>query len=342
MSKINIKSLNYSELLDEILKLNLPKFRAKQIYDWLHSKFVPDFSSMSNLSKDLQKVLDENFFIENISLHEKLIDKNDNTIKYLYYLPDGNIIECVLMKYNHGYAVCISTQVGCKMGCTFCASTIGGLVRNLTVSELLSQIYEIKKDLDERISNIVLMGSGEPLENYSNVLKFIEIINYKDGLNIGQRHITLSTCGLIDKINDLADENLQINLAISLHAPNSTIRDSIMPISKKNDFETLLLSCKNYAEKTKRRITFEYALIKGVNDLPDCAKELAKNLKYMLCHVNLIPVNAVKERDYEKTNDKNIENFAKILQNKGLEVTIRRSLGSSINAACGQLRKSRI
>ncbi len=297
---------------------------------------------MKNISKQTIAKLDELSYIPKLSIETKQVSKEDGTIKYLFELRDGEYIESVFMKYNHGNAVCISTQVGCKMGCTFCASTVNGFFRNLTVGEMLGQIYEIQKDTGERVSNVVLMGSGEPLDNFDNVLKFIENINSENGLNISQRSITLSTCGLIDKIYELAEMKLKINLAVSLHATNQTTRASIMPIANKYMLDELLQACKYYGDMTKRRVTFEYALIHGVNDSNVQANELGRKVKGSLSHVNLIPVNKVSENNYEKSKSKAIKDFANILKSMGVEATIRRELGSDINAACGQLRNSKM
>ena len=339
MKKIDIKSMTIEEVEAVVVEFGEPKFRGKQVFDWLHNKLVTSFEDMTNISKSMREKLSENYKISNLEMVDRKISKKDDTIKYLFSLENDNIIETVLMRYSYGNAVCISTQVGCRMGCGFCASTIEGLEDNLSTGEMLSQIYEIQKDIGERISSVVLMGSGEPLDNYTNVIKFIKILNDKNGLGIGQRHITLSTCGLIDKINMLEAEDFQITLAISLHAPNDEIRNTIMPISKKYDIDSLILACKEYSDKTKRRITFEYALIKGINDSAECAYELTKKLRGMLCHVNLIPVNDVKERNFYKSNEETIVEFAGILKSKGIETTVRRKLGSDINAACGQLRQ---
>ena len=337
----DIKSLYIEEIEGMLKEMGEPKFRAKQIFSWLHAKKAKTFDEMTNLSKPLREKLGEKFKISNVKMLEKLVS-SDGTTKYLFSLDDGNVIESVLMRYSYGNAVCVSTQVGCRMGCGFCASTLNGLERNLEAGEILSQIYEISRDIDERISSVVLMGSGEPLDNYDNVIRFIRLLNSRDGADIGQRHITLSTCGLAEKIDKLRGENLQITLAISLHAPNDEIRGKTMPVSRKYDMETLLSACRRYSEETKRRITFEYALIRGVNDSAACAKELASKLKGMLCHVNLIPVNDVKEREYVHSSEEQIKSFASILMGRGIETTIRRKLGSDINAACGQLRRSYI
>ena len=338
---VDLKSLYLDELEDIIKEMGEPKFRGKQIFEWIHNKNVTSFEEMTNLSKSLREKLSENMFITKLEIVDKKVS-SDGTQKYLFALEDGNVIESVLMRYSYGNAVCVSTQVGCRMGCAFCASTLNGLEKNLTAGEILSQIYEISHDIGERISSVVLMGSGEPLDNYANVIRFIRLVNDKNGANIGQRHITLSTCGLADKIDVLKEEGLQITLAVSLHAPNDEIRNKTMPVSKKYDMDTLLEACKRYSDATKRRVTFEYALIKGVNDSSENAKELASRLKGMLCHVNLIPVNDVKERDFIRSSEESIKNFAAILNGKMIETTIRRKLGSDINAACGQLRRGYI
>lgn len=340
MNKIDIKNLTLNELEKEIIALGEAKFRAKQIFSWLHQKNISSFEEMTNISKDFREKLTNKFKLTKIEIIDKLISNVDKTTKYLFKLENNYIIESVLMKYSYGNAVCISTQVGCRMGCKFCASTLDGLERNLLASEMLSQIYKIQEDSKEKIRSIVLMGSGEPFDNFDNFLKFIEIINHKDGLNIGQRHITVSTCGIVPKIYELADKKMQINLALSLHAPTDENRKEIMPIAKKYTVKEIVEACKYFANTTKRRVTYEYALISGVNDREEDAKEIIKLLKGTLCHINLIPVNNVKERNYIKSSKNHIKNFANILINAGIETTVRRELGSDINAACGQLRKS--
>ncbi len=340
MDKIDIKTLTLEELEKEIILLGEAKFRAKQIFVWLHNKNISSFDEMTNISKEFREKLKDNFKLTEIEIIDKLVSNVDKTTKYLFKLENNYIIESVLMKYSYGNAVCISSQVGCRMGCTFCASTLDGLERNLTVAEMLSQIYEIQKDSGEKIRSIVLMGSGEPFDNFDNFLKFIEIINHKDGLNIGQRHITVSTCGIVPKIYELADKKLQINLALSLHAPKDEDRKNIMPIARKYTVKEIVEACKYFANTTKRRVTYEYALIAGVNDREENAKEIIKLLKGSLCHINLIPVNDVKERNYIKSSKEQIKKFANTLMDAGIETTIRRELGSDINAACGQLRKS--
>ena len=342
MSKTDIRSLTYEELSEKLSELNLPKFRTAQIYSWLYEKGVTSFDEMTNLSKDLRAVLSENFEIKNCRIDLKQVSKIDGTVKYLYELDEGEFVECVVMKYKYGYSVCISTQLGCKMGCKFCASAIGGFKRHLTPSEMLSEIYTAQKDLNIKISHIVLMGTGEPLDNYENVLRFLELVTDEKGLNISIRHISLSTCGIVPKIYELAEKQLGLTLSVSLHAPNNELRSKTMPVNDRWDIDELLKACRYYAEKTSRRISFEYAMIKGVNDSESCAKELAKRLKGMLCHINLIPVNNVRENAYLKSDNKSMKAFIDILEKNGLTVTVRRTLGSDIDASCGQLRAKKI
>lgn len=316
-------------------------FRGKQILSWIY-KGVMDFKGMKNIPKSLINKLEENFTITMPEIVEVYKSELDGTEKFLLGFSDGNLIESVLMRYKHGNSICISTQVGCRMGCKFCASTIEGRVRNLTTGEILSEVIAVQNYIGERISNIVLMGSGEPLDNYDNVVKFLEIVSVDYGLNIGQRHITLSTCGIVPKIYELADKELSITLAISLHAFSDEKRKEIMPIANKYTISELLEACRYYLNKTKRRITFEYALVKDVNDGMEDAKALGKLLSGMLCHVNLIPVNEIKENSFKRSSKKAIDDFSEILRNNGIEVTTRREMGSDINAACGQLRRSYI
>lgn len=316
-------------------------FRGKQILSWIY-KGVMDFKGMKNIPKSLISKLEENFTITMPEIVEVYKSELDGTEKFLLGFSDGNLIESVLMRYKHGNSICISTQVGCRMGCKFCASTIEGRVRNLTTGEILSEVIAVQNYIGERISNIVLMGSGEPLDNYDNVVKFLEIVSADYGLNIGQRHITLSTCGIVPKIYELADKELSITLAISLHAFSDEKRKEIMPIANKYTISELLEACRYYLNKTKRRITFEYALVKDVNDGMEDAKALGKLLSGMLCHVNLIPVNEIKENSFKRSSKKAIDDFSEILRNNGIEVTTRREMGSDINAACGQLRRSYI
>ncbi len=336
MDKIDIRQLSLEELSNLLVNIGEKAFRGKQIYEWLHKKLISDFSEMTNISKATIEKLNEVACIPKMTIAEKHVSE-DGTIKYLFNVK-GGVIESVLMKYSSSTSICVSTQMGCRMGCTFCASTLGGLVRNLTIGEILGQVYEIQKDIDDRVSHVVLMGSGEPLENYDNTLGFISKVTDEKGLNLSSRHITLSTCGLVEKINDLAKKKLQINLAVSLHAPNDEIRRNIMPIAMKYDIDELITACKNYGNTTKRRVTYEYALIKGVNDSTRCANELGKRLRGSLAHVNLIPVNDVKERNYKKSDKDTISDFANILKSLKVETTIRRENGSDINASCGQLR----
>ena len=338
MEKIDIRSLNYQELAEEVKALGLPKFRTDQIYSWLFEKGVRDFSEMSNLSKDLRQALDERFVIRNCTIDTKLCSKLDETVKYLFELDKGEFVECVVMKYKYGYSICVSTQLGCKMGCKFCASAIGGFKRHLTASEILSEIYTAQSDLGIKISHIVLMGTGEPLDNYDNVMRFLELVTDEKGLNISMRHISLSTCGVVPRIYELAEKKLGLTLSISLHAPNDKIRSQTMPVNSKWNIEELLTACRYYTKVTSRRISFEYAMIDSFNDSVECAEELASRLSGMLCHINLIPVNNVRENNYERSNEKNIKRFISVLERHGLTVTIRRTLGSDINASCGQLR----
>lgn len=338
MEKIDIRSLNYQELAEEVNALGLPKFRTDQIYSWLFEKGVRDFSEMSNLSKDLRQALDERFVIRNCTIDTKLCSKLDETVKYLFELGKGEFVECVVIKYKYGYSICVSTQLGCKMGCKFCASAIGGFKRHLTASEILSEIYTAQSDLGIKISHIVLMGTGEPLDNYDNVMRFLELVTDEKGLNISMRHISLSTCGVVPRIYELAEKKLGLTLSISLHAPNDKIRSQTMPVNSKWNIEELLTACRYYTKVTSRRISFEYAMIDSFNDSVECAEELASRLSGMLCHINLIPVNNVRENNYERSNEKNIKRFISVLERHGLTVTVRRTLGSDINASCGQLR----
>lgn len=337
----DIRSMSYDELSNEILNLGFPKFRVNQIFSWVHEKCVSSFDEMSNISKDMRELLKNNFFFSNCEINTKLVSKIDDTVKYLFTLPDGEYVESVVMKYKYGYSICISTQVGCKMGCTFCASAIGGFVRQLSVSEMLSEIYTAQKDLNIKINHLVLMGTGEPLDNYDNVMKMLYLITDERGQNMSMRHISLSTCGIVPNIYDLADKKLGLTLSISLHAPNNRIRSMSMPINKKYDVDELLKACRYYTNTTGRRISFEYAMIKDVNDSDECAIELANRLKGILCHVNLIPVNNVRETNYIKSSISTQKKFIDILSSRGITATVRRTLGSDINASCGQLRASK-
>lgn len=339
--KKDIKSLNNEELAEWVRENSLPAFRAKQIFSWLHKSGVSDFSEMSNVSKDLRNKLSEEFYISSCEIENKYVSAIDGTVKYLFRLSDGEFLETVIMKYKYGYTICVSSQVGCKMGCRFCASTLAGFKRNLTAGEIESQLHSAQKDLGIRISHIVLMGIGEPLDNFDNVLRFIANVNSEDGLNISVRNITLSTCGIVPRIKDLMKHDLQLTLTISLHAPNDKIRSKIMPVNDRWKINEVIDACREYAEFTSRRVSFEYTLIKDVNDTPECAEELSKLLKGMLCHVNLIPVNNVEERKNIRSSDKSVNKFLHILQKNGINATIRRTLGSDINASCGQLRRKK-
>lgn len=339
MEKMDIKSLDYQELLIKIEELGEKSFRGKQIYEWLHQKAVMSFDEMTNLSKALRKKLEDSFYITKTQMLEKLESKDGCTTKFLFALQDGSVIESVLMKYKHGNSVCISSQVGCRMGCNFCASTLGGLERNLAVSEMLGQIYAIQNIEGERVSNVVVMGTGEPLDNYDNLVKFIRMLTDEHGYHISQRNITVSTCGLVEKIHKLAQEKLQITLAISLHAPNDEVRKTLMPVANKYSIAEIMDACREYFEITGRRISFEYSLVKGVNDSEEYAKELGSLLRKKNCHVNLIPVNPIKERNYKNSDLNFVKNFKLILEEFGNNVTIRREMGRDIDAACGQLRK---
>ena len=345
MTKTDISSFlpeelaEYLSALSEKSGVKIEKFRAKQIFSWL-AKGVYSFDEMTNVSAAIRNALKEDAYISLPKIHTKLVSKIDGTVKYLFELADGERVESVFMRYEHGNTLCISTQAGCRMGCTFCASTLNGLTRNLTASEMAGQIITAQNDTGERISNVVMMGIGEPLDNYDNTLRFLRLINHPDHLCIGHRHISLSTCGLCDKIRELADENLQITLSVSLHAPDSETRKKLMPVARKFDLDELMDACKYYIEKTGRRISFEYSMIHGENDTPEHAKKLSSLLSGTLSHVNLIPLNAVKERSYVKSSGEAIAEFVKILEKHHITATVRRKLGSDINASCGQLRKS--
>lgn len=335
----DITSKNLAELQVLIKNYGESPFRAKQLFEWLHKKMVWDYSQMTNLPKTLKKTLEQDYPILPIKVVKKYTSQLDGTIKYLFELQDSHIIEGVLMRYKHGNSLCISSQVGCRMGCKFCASTLGGLVRNLLPGEMLAQVYQVQQDIKERISHIVIMGSGEPLERLDITMGFIELINSDLGQNIGQRHITLSTCGLVPAIYQLADQMTQVTLAVSLHAPTDEKRQKMMPIAYKYGIAEIIKACKYYTQKTNRRITFEYALIKGENDTLEDARELGKLLNNMLCHVNLIPVNEVEENTYKSSRTSDIEQFIKELGVYGIQTTLRRKLGADIDAACGQLRR---
>ncbi len=331
-------SFDLSDLESEMLLIGEKKFRAAQVYEWLHKKRAKSFEEMTNISAQLRNKLNNSFCINSLFIAKKLESKSDNTVKYLYELNDENHIETVLMEYNHGNSLCISTQVGCKMGCNFCASTIAGFKRNLEPSEMLLQLYETERNSEKKVSSIVLMGIGEPLDNYDNVIKFLNILSSEKGTNMSLRHISLSTCGIVPRINELSELKLGLTLSISLHATTDDKRSEIMPVNKSYDISQLMKACRNYINKTGRRISFEYALIDGLNDSRIQAENLAKLLKGMICHVNIIPVNKIKERNYISNRNSAIK-FQKHLEELGINATIRRTLGSDIDAACGQLRR---
>lgn len=340
--KTDIKSLNLEEMKAFMEKLGEKPFRAKQLYQWLHEKQATDFSEMTNLSKALLEKLRASCELTVLKQEAVQISRQDGTRKYLFALSDGNVIESVLMRYKHGNSVCISSQVGCRMGCRFCASTLDGLVRGLTPSEMLEQVYQIGADLGERISNVVVMGSGEPLDNYDNLLKFIALLTNEDGLHISQRNVTVSTCGIVPRIRSLAEERLSITLALSLHASAQEKRKELMPVANKYSLSEVMDACRYYFACTGRRVSFEYSLVAGVNDTPEDAKELSALLHGMNCHVNLIPVNPIKERRYRQPEQKAVLDFKQRLEKNGINATIRREMGRDIEGACGQLRKSYI
>ena len=335
----DIKSMNMEELKELMVQIGEKPFRAKQIYGWLHEHLVTSYDEMANIPKSLKEKL-KDYPITVLEELDVQTSKVDGTRKYLFRLSDGNMIESVLMRYKYGNSVCISSQAGCRMGCRFCASTIGGLTRNLLPSEMLDQIYRIQTSIGERISNVVVMGTGEPLDNYDNLLRFIHILTEDGGIHISQRNLTVSTCGLVPRIYELADEKLQMTLAVSLHAPNDEKRRELMPIANKYSVDELLDACRYYFDKTGRRITFEYSLVAGVNDSKENAQELAGRLKGLNCHVNLIPVNPIKERDFVQPTSAVTQAFKNKLEKYGINVTIRREMGRDINGACGQLRRS--
>lgn len=337
MEKVDIKSLDLEQLTEYVVSLGLKGFNAKQIYSWLHQKNVVSFDEMTNLSKQSRELLSENCTVTKLEIAQKQVSQ-DGTIKYLYRLPDGNCIESVLMKYEHGNSICVSSQVGCRMGCKFCASTQGGKIRDLATSEILSQIYTTERDTGERISNIVLMGIGEPLDNYDNVIRFIKIISSKEGKNISQRSISLSTCGIVPKIYELAELKLGITLSISLHATTNEARKRTMPVTNAYPLEELMKACRDYTKTTGRRISFEYAMIKGENDTQEDAVRLSKLLSGFINHVNLIPVNPVDGSPFTQSDAKIIRDFQNKLTQLNVNATIRRRLGQDISAACGQLR----
>ena len=332
-------SMTCGELAEVFSGKGLPGFRAKQVYQWLHCRLAASYDEMTDLPKALREQLAEEYPLNICTVAKKQVSAADGTVKFLYALHDGDYIESVVMKYKYGYTVCVSSQVGCKMGCAFCASTLGGFKRSLTAGEILSQVYTAQRELGERVSHIVLMGMGEPLDNFDNVMRFIELVTDEKGLNLSMRNISLSTCGVVPKIEELMKKKLQLTLSISLHAADSGLRSKIMPINKKYDVDELLAVCRRYAAETSRRISFEYSMLAGVNDSDECARLLASKLRGMLCHVNLIPVNEVEESPFKPSSPERIERFTEILAGSGITATVRRKLGSDIEASCGQLRR---
>lgn len=338
MLKISLSAYTEDKLAALMKELGQPAFRAKQCFTWLHQKQAKSFDTMRNLPKTLLQTLEERFYIENLSVQRRQ-QSQDGTVKYLFGLADGNCIETVLMRYHYGNTVCISTQVGCRMGCRFCASTQAGLVRCLSAGEMAAEIYAVMQDTGERVSHIVLMGIGEPLDNFDNVLDFLSIISSPNGVNIGMRNISLSTCGIVPMIDKLAQQHLQLTLSVSLHAPNNVLRSSMMPVNDAYPVEKLLSACRAYQRTTGRRISFEYSMVRGVNDTDACAVELAQKIKGMGAHVNLIPINPVDGSPYSASDDANVQRFKEKLESLGVNATVRRRLGQDISAACGQLRR---
>ncbi|MBQ8909860.1 MAG: 23S rRNA (adenine(2503)-C(2))-methyltransferase RlmN [Oscillospiraceae bacterium] len=335
----HLRSMTAGEIGEVLKELNQPAFRAKQVFSWLH-KGVTSYEEMTNLPKALRDVLAEKYPLYTPRVLRKQESQKDGTVKYLWALEDGNCVETVLMRYHYGNSVCISTEVGCKMGCAFCASTLAGFVRRLEPSEMLDQVLFTQLDSGQPISHIVLMGIGEPLDNYDNVMRFLELVNDPEGMNISMRHISLSTCGLVPMIEKLAEKKLQLTLSVSLHAPSDEVRDTIMPVNKAYPTEELLSACRRYYQKTGRRISFEYAMIDGVNDTPEAAKLLVRRLKGLSAHVNMIPLNHVEESPLKPSTKQNVARFQKILEDAGIPATVRRSLGGDIDASCGQLRRN--
>ena len=334
----DLKSMTLEEITAALRAMGEPSFRGKQVFTWLH-RGITDFDEMMNIPKSLREKLRAEYYITVPAVARKQVSKLDGTIKYLWELQDGNCIETVLMSYHHGNTVCISSQVGCRQGCAFCASTIGGLIRNLEPSEMLDEVLYSERESGSKISNIVLMGIGEPLDNFDNVMRFLELVNHPDGENIGMRHISLSTCGLIERFDDLAARDLQLTLSVSLHAPDDATRSKIMPANHGRGVAALIDACARYYETTGRRISFEYAMIDGVNDTPEHAKLLAKHARRVCAHVNLIPLNHVEERAFRPSTPEHLKAFIRILEQAGVNVTVRRKLGSDVDASCGQLRK---
>lgn len=339
MEKKDIKSLTMTELRGQMEGMGEKPFRAAQLYEWMHRKLARSFDEMTNLPLAMREKCGENYTYTALRIVTVQKSALDDTKKYLFALADGNVVESVWMRYKHGNSVCISSQVGCRMGCRFCASTLDGLVRNLTPAEMLDQIYAITLETGERVSNVVVMGSGEPLDNYENLLRFLTLLTDENGLHISQRNVTVSTCGLVPKMRELAEEKLQITLALSLHAATDEKRRELMPVANQYSLEELMETCAYYFEQTGRRITFEYSLVRDVNDTRQDAETLAALIRGLNCHVNLIPVNPVRERAYVQSERRAVETFASLLQKKGVNATVRRELGRDIDGACGQLRR---
>ncbi len=342
LEKKDIKSLGLEQLKEEFASMGEKAFRAKQTYEWMHQKLARSFDEMTNLSKDFREKCKEKYEYTSLEILRVQESKLDGTKKFLFGLRDGNVVESVWMKYKHGNSVCISSQVGCRMGCRFCASTLDGLERNLLPSEMLDQIYTISRYTNERVSNVVIMGSGEPMDNYDNFLQFVRLLTDENGLHISARNVTVSTCGLVPQIRMLAKEHLQITLALSLHATTDEKRKKLMPIAYKYSISELMDACKFYFEQTGRRITFEYSLVGGVNDTQEDADELVALASPLNCHINLIPVNPIKERDFVQSDDRHIQAFKNKLEKNHIQVTVRREMGRDIDGACGQLRRSYI
>lgn len=340
MSKQDLRSLSEEQMVEAAVAYGEKPFRGRQLFEWIHRRQIADFSEIHNLPGRFLERLSADYIVSGVNICKKQVSRSGDTAKYLFSMADGRLVESVWMKYHHGNSVCISSQVGCRMGCRFCASTLAGLERNLTAGEMLSQIYEIQRETGERVSNIIVMGMGEPLDNYDSLLAFIRLVSDGKGICISQRNITVSTCGLVDQIRRLMGERLQITLAVSLHAPNDEIRKSMMPVANQYSIREIFSVCREYTKMTGRRVTFEYSMIDGVNDQKAHALELAGQLRGMNCHVNLIPLNEVRERENRRSREENVRAFQRTLEQNRINVTVRREMGSDIDAACGQLRNT--